>query len=184
MNEDNGSKGTPLPAKIELRNENFGGPQFMRKRTRPAVLRFHKVKLHTDPDRYMAKELMLYYPLQEELQPDEVENLYLERHGEEFKVQIVKRQVMPYLEGVEEARFYVDEVQKKLDLEETAIEMDPQGCLDNAECEELGQEEHPDYEHCQPVAGEFDQPEDSVPEASNYRTIEVLADKDLRQKTQ
>ena len=181
---DNGSQGVPLPDKIELKNDGFGGPQFMRKRTRPAALRFHKVKQHNDPDRYMIKELMLYYPLHEELQADDAEMLYMQKHGDEYKVEIVKRQVMPYLEGVEEARFYVEEAQKKLDLEETGIAMDPQGCLDNEECKDLGEEQHPDYEHCVPTAGEFDQTEDSVPAGSTYRTIEVLGDKDLRQKTQ
>ena len=181
---DNGSQGVPLPDKIELKNDNFGGPQFMRKRTRPAALRFHKVKQHNDPDRYMIKELMLYYPLHEELQADDAEMLYMQKHGDDYKVEIVKRQVMPYLEGVEEARFYVEEAQKKLDLEETGIAMDPQGCLDNEECKDLGEEQHPDYEHCVPTAGEFDQTEDSVPAGSTYRTIEVLGDKDLRQKTQ
>ena len=181
---DNGSQGVQLPDKIELSNDGFGEPQLMRKRTRPAALRFHKVKLHNDPDRYMIKELMLYYPLTQELEADDVETLYMQKHGEEYKVAIVKRQVMPYLEDVEEARFYVEEAQKKLDLEETANAMDPQGCLDNAECKELGEEQHPDYEHCQPAAGEFDQPEDSVSTGSIYRTIEVLGDRDLRQKTQ
>ena len=181
---DNGSKGAPLPDKIELSNDGFGGPQYMKKRTRPCALRFHKVKQHNDPDRYMIKELMLYYPLQEELKADDAEMLYMQKHGDEYKVEIVKRQVMPYLDSVEEARFYVDEALKKLDLEETGIAMDPQGCLDNAECEELGQEQHPEYEHCQPGAGEFDQTDDSEPAGSSYRTIEVLSDRDLRQKTQ
>ena len=181
---DNGSQGVPLPDKIELKSNDFGGPQHMKKRTRPCALRFHKVKQHNDPDRYMIKELMLYYPLHEELQADDAEMLFMQKYGDQYKVEIVKRQVMPYLDDVEEARYYVEEVQKKLDLEETGIAMDPQGCLDNAECEELGQEQHPDYEHCQPAAGEFDQTEDSVPGASTYRTIEVLSDKDLRQKTQ
>ena len=181
---DNGSQGEPLPAKIKLNHDGFGEPPMMRKRIRPAALRFHKVKMHTDPDRFMTKELMLYYPLNGELDADQVVDLYAQRHGDDLKVDIVKRQVMPYLEGVEEARFYVEEAQKQLELEETAAALDPQGCQDNEECQEIGEEPHPDFEHCQPAVGEFDQREDTGAGGSIYRTINVLGDDDLRQKTQ
>ena len=41
------------------------------------------------------------------------------------KVDIVKSQVMEHLEGVEEARYYVDQVRKELDLTETSEQLDP-----------------------------------------------------------
>ena len=47
---------------------------------------------------------MLYRPTREEFDLTIVESLYDEMYNSERKVDIVKRQVMEHLEGVEEAR--------------------------------------------------------------------------------
>ena len=112
------------------------------------MLRFNKAK--DSPLRFMLHELMLYRPTREEFNPEEVESLYDESYNDERKVDIVKRQVMEHLEGVEEARYYVEEVKKQLDTTDTAIKLDPTLQQDNADCDEEVTEEHPDYIHIDP----------------------------------
>ena len=114
---DNGKEGLPLPRLIELKDPKAGELRRMVKRTEPVAIRFNKVKQRNEPERYMAKELMLYCPMQEELEPDQVKDLYLEEHEGQLKVAIVKAQVMPHIECVEEARHYVAETVKELDMD-------------------------------------------------------------------
>ena len=58
----------------------------------------------------MLSELMLYRPTIEEINEDKVEILYNEKYDSKRKVDIVKNQVMEHLEGVEEARYYIEQV--------------------------------------------------------------------------
>ena len=51
---------------------------------------------------------MLYKPVQSEIDVKQAEEMYEETHNEKRKVDIVKAQVMEHLEGVEEARYYVE----------------------------------------------------------------------------
>ena len=46
-------------------------------------------------------------------------------YNDKRKVDIVKSQVMEHLEGVEEARYYVEQAKKEIDLTEIAEKMDP-----------------------------------------------------------
>ena len=87
---DNGKMGLPLPKLIELKDPKAGELRRMVKRTKPVAIRFNKVKLKNEPERYMAKELMLYHPMQEELESDQVKDLYLEEYEGKHKVAIVK----------------------------------------------------------------------------------------------
>ena len=54
---------------------------------------------------------------------------------------------MEHLESVEEARYMVEEASKELDLGKTGIQMDVAHEQDQAECQEEGVIEHPDYIH-------------------------------------
>ena len=67
---------------------------------------------------------------------------------------------MPHLEGVEEARHYVAEAIKDLDVEQIAMLLDGEGLKDNIECldeeDDDGDENiHPDFEFCVAGDGEF-----------------------------
>ena len=86
----------------------------------------------------MLSELMLYWPLDEEVKDEDIENLYNEKDGYELKIDLVKRQVMEFLEGVTEARYNAEQLKKELDIdlnEIAATGMDPQGLQDNDQCE-------------------------------------------------
>ena len=117
--------GTKLPDYIVLSDPYPGEPRMMQKRNFPAVLRFNKTNKGNNPQRYMLSELMLYRPTSAEIEMDQVEALYGEMYNGKRKVDIVKSQVMEHLEGVEEARYYVEQAKKELDLTEIGEKLDP-----------------------------------------------------------
>ena len=123
--EDNNKDGKPLPQIIQLNNPYPGEPALMSKRSYPAVLRFNKTNKDKNPRRYMLSELMLYRPFREEFNMDDVERMYNEEHNGNRKVQIVKSQVMEHLEGVEEARYYIEQAKKQIDLTYVRNKLDP-----------------------------------------------------------
>ena len=86
-----GRRGKPLPELITLKNPYPGEASWMKKRSRPAALRFHKYKKDTDHKRFMLSELMLYYPLTTEVDEQKIEDLYNEMVDGVRKVDIVKR---------------------------------------------------------------------------------------------
>ena len=122
----------------------------MRKRKRPCALRFYKVKESNDPIGFMLSEVMLHRPLRDEVPRDDVLALYEEKHDNTLKVEIVKSQVMEFLESVSEARFYAEEALKELDLEVAGELMDAQGEQDNEDCQDEGLQDHLDYLACIP----------------------------------
>ena len=188
--ENNGNKGPKLPKLIELTDPIPGEATKMRKRRRPAALRFHKVGQNKDPDRFMYHELMLYSPRREEIPTDSktILKLYTDEHQGRRKVDIVKSQVMPYLESVEEARYVVDELQKELDLDltETGVNLDPQAVQENEECAEEGENDHPDFylDHLDPRQLEYlniEKDSDGTRQPVPYSRIELPPDEDLYQ---
>ena len=94
-------------------------------------------------------------PVDQEVEDDQIEDLYNEMVDGVRKVEIVKRQVMPHLESVVEARYYVEQMMKdevKADLQENAgARLDPMGMQDDDDCEGEGEEEHEDYLYCDPA---------------------------------
>ena len=90
--------GTKLPSHIVLRDVQPGESPMMSKRKNPCALRFHKFKIQNDPVRFMLHEVMLYYPLRDEVAHDDVQSLYDEIFEGTRKVDIVKSQVMEFLD--------------------------------------------------------------------------------------
>ena len=177
------NSGPRLPENIELRNARIEEVSYMSKRKYPAALRFHTVKKDKDPKRFMFNELMLYYPLRDEINEANVETLYEDNHDGTRKVDLVKKQVMEFLEDVQEARFYVEQLKRdnEIELKETAMMLDPIGEQDNDECEEEGVEEDGQFECLNP--DDLLENESSVTCQSIYRKIELLDKKELREKT-
>ena len=167
-----------LPEAIVLDNPYPRESPVMKKRSFPAVLRFNKAK-RDDPLKFMLHELMLYRPTRNEFDMDKVESLYNETFDGKSKVSIVKKQVMEHLEGVEEARYYVEQVNKEINLTEIGDKLDPELEQDNADCEEEADEDHPDFLHIDPgqVARETDLP------TSIYRRIELPSEDTMKENT-
>ena len=181
---DNGKRGTPLPLMLPITNPYPGEAPWIKKRSRPAALRYHKYKKDNDPKRYMLSEVMKYVPLDQEVDDDKIEELYNEIVDGFRKVDIVKRQVMPHLESVVEARYYVDQMMKevKADLQENvAARLDPTGMQDDDDCEDDGREEHEDYLYCDPDNIQKDEPEKT---SAMFRRIELPLSDELRKRTE
>ena len=124
---------------------------------------------------------MLYYPLEDEVQDDQIEELYNEMVDGRRKVNIVKRQAMEHLESVEEARYYVDQMKKEVREaiieENVAAEMDAMGKQDDDECEEEEDEEIDDYQYCDPA--NIDK-EDTQKNTSVFKRLIVPPSDELR----
>jgi hypothetical protein len=69
--ETSGQRKLPLPEYIELDDPYPGEPPLMRKRSFPAVLRFHKFKASVEPDDYWFAEALLYTPFRSEEELEE-----------------------------------------------------------------------------------------------------------------
>ena len=83
---------------------------------------------------------------------------------------------------VEEARYYVEQVKKEIDLTETAQNLDPALEQDNADCDEEVDAEHPDFIHIDP--GQITTVTNTTPKpAVIYRRVEVPTDTKLKEIT-
>ena len=83
---------------------------------------------------------------------------------------------MKHLEGVEEARYYVEQVKKEIDLTDVGNQLDPALEQANADCEEEVLSEHPDFLHVDPDQITSDE---QVVTKSIYRKIDIPND-DMR----
>ena len=170
---------TKLPKIIPIQNPNPGEARLMKLRAYPAAIRYNKSSRHDNPLSYMLKELMLYRPHREDSDFNEIEVLYNERYNGKRKIEIIKEIVMPHLEGIEEARYYVEQMKEDVDIEVTGAEFDAMGEQENAECADIPEQEHPNYEQLDPGELREDEPANNV-----YRNIEIPTDTVLREKTQ
>ena len=147
---NNYKKAGKLPDCIKLSGQFPGESSLMVKRSHPAVLRFNKANRQNNPQKFILSELMLYRPVKEEIDPEKANAMYEEMHEGKRKADIVKSQVMEHLEGVEEARYYVEQAKKELDLTEIAQTLDPTLEQENADCDDEETVEHPDFTHIDP----------------------------------
>ena len=139
-----------LPSLLKIRDPLPGEPSCMRRRTHPTALRFHKTKQATNPASFFKEEIMLYSPdWTEEMFDWSDEKVFCFFAEHEDDINIVKKQVMEYLEDVQEARFFVEEANKELNLEETAALVDPQNEQEDADLEGESQLD-PALEHLDP----------------------------------
>ena len=123
---------------------------------------------------------MLYKPVKEEIDPEKAETMYEEMQEGKRKADIDKSRVMEHLEGVKEARYYVEQVKKALDLSEIAQTLDPTLEQENADCDVEATVEHPEFTHIDP--GEVIKEQEKV-EAVKYRKVEIPTDDTLKDKT-
>ena len=135
-----------LPNYLELEPVYPGEPPFMKKRQLPAVLRFHKLKIDKNPKEYLFSESLLYKPFHtEDSLVQEINNLdEVSSNDHNVRIECVKKQVMEYLDNVQEARYFVEENKRN---EETEVTLDPEGIKEIEECEYEGIVNHPDYLH-------------------------------------
>ena len=129
-------EGQPLPKVFKLKNPFPGEPPYMRLRTKPAILRFHKYNAERNPEAYWYSEALLYLPHRNE--KDLQEKIHqaksnLEGSWEDFvkRISHVKSQVMEYIEENEEARLNAADMFINNSI--TGQYMDPEGEQENNE---------------------------------------------------
>ena len=150
---ETGEIGKALPKYMELKIAYPGEPRFLKKRSHPKSLRFYKVKRDLNPARYFLHELMMYKSFNKEDYERWHDDDKCREDYEKFKsiIKKVKGKVMEWMEDVEEARYYVQEVMKNdVDIEEIAEDLDPEGHQDDADCDLEGIEEDEQYVHLDP----------------------------------
>ena len=153
----------------------------MRKRNKPAVIRFHKPNQSVDSAKYFFAEALLYTPFRSEEELEErVANAAQDGYVELEKwIKAVKSQVMEHLESNEEARLMVEEANSKED-DNIGDEIDPEGEQDIEDCRDEELMMHPDFEHLNP--DEFNSTCTSKYEKI-YRMIEIDEIGVLKEKT-
>ena len=148
-----GDIGKALPNLMELKSPYPGEPRFLKKRNHPKSLRFYKVKRDLCPARYFLHELMMYKSFSSEdydrWHDDEKCQEDYEKHKDIIRK--VKGKVMEWMEDVEEARYYVEEVMKgDVDVDQIGEVIDPENQKDNLDCDVDGIEEDEQYAHLDP----------------------------------
>ena len=149
-----------LPKIIKIRNTKDGEVPIYVKRTFPKAARIHKKSADNNPHRYFLSELMLYtaYTDEEQLGANDEEKcteLYLEKQE---AIQFVKSYMLPYAQGVEEARYQVEQAMKEGTSSSKNIgnELDPEQEKDILECDEGDDQMHPDFSQINPDDFEFE----------------------------
>ena len=176
-----------LPKIIKIKDPYPGEIAFFEKRSFPRAARMHKKREDNDPHRFFLSELMLYTGYIDEKHlgcDDEVKckKLYFSKKDD---IQFVKKLMMPFAQGVEEARHFVQEAQKNERDAKSNIGnvLDPEQEQEIIECLDNEQIIHPDFVQLNPDELEFDSNMTQV--KKTLRSIEVkTADEILKEARQ
>ena len=153
-----------------------GEPRILHRRTFPRALRFFKKNHDQNPHHFYLTELMLFHPFRNEndLYPDDPEKCHELYKQHKDEIMMVKAQLMPFLESVEEAQIIYEAMkanEKKSIEEQMGADLDPEMEQEIADLDDLEEEEHPDYYHI-----DTDQVDDkSVPEADPRKVFKTIA---------
>ena len=145
-------EGPLLPNSFELRNPYPGEPIYMKLRQKPAVLRFHKVKLEKDAEAFWFSEAMLYIPHvnEEHLNSEILQAKLTAETWENFtnRISCVKNLVMEHLAENELARLMAEEMNTNNDAIGELINPEVEQELDDNKLEVF--EQLPSLEHLDP----------------------------------
>ena len=106
-----------------------------------------------NPARFFLHELMMYKSFGKEEFDRWHDDEKCKEDYEKYKDSIrkVKGQVMEWMEDVEEARYFVQEVMNnEVDVAETGVNVDPEMQQDDIDCDLEGLEEDEQYVHLDP----------------------------------
>ena len=181
MSTEEGPDTKMLPQCIKLADPKPGELPFLRLKDHPVALRYHKSNMHTKPEEYFRKEIMLYLPGWDERLFDKSEEELLKMYEEnKEKIKTVKRKVMEHLESVEEARLFVEEANAKINLEATAQLLDAETEQDKAENEGI-EDDNEDLLH---MDQEIEEESPKKNRASLYKPIDLSRPQELEKNTQ
>ena len=170
-----------LPNFIKIKDPAPGEVALWVKRSFPRAARMHKKQEDNNPHRFFLSELMLYtgWTDEQELGCDNEEKctkLYLEKYT---SIQYVKKYLMPFSQGVETARHYVQQAMNEESKTKSNVgdHLDPElekEKLENEDGEELP---HPDYVQINP--DDLDMENNMTQIRKLIRTIELKSADDM-----
>ena len=166
-----------------LNNPYPGEVPIFKKRTFPKAARIHKKRADTDPHRFFLSELMLYtgYTDEQKLGCDDeakCREIYLEKQHD---ILFVKKLMMPFTQGVEEARYNVQQAMENDNSKHTVgNELDPELEKEILECQDEIEDLHPDFVQVNP--DDFEVEDNLTQVKKTLRSIETkTADEILEQ---
>ena len=168
----------PLPKFIKLSNCQPGEIYLWEKRKVPKAARMHKKRPDTDPHRYFLSELLLYHGFtnEDELGSNDFEKcrqIYLENQE---GIKDVKSHLMPYINDVEEARFFTNEaIQDTHERINIGNILDPEQEQENIECQGP-YDTHPDFLQINP--DDLDIGKEVEQARQSFRKIELKSSKE------
>ena len=172
-----------LPKIIKINGAKEGEVPIYVKRSFPKAARIHKKRQDNDPHRFFLSELMLYtgYTDEEQLGANDEEkclNLYLEKQD---AINLIKSYMMPYAQGVEEARFQVEQAMKDeaASTRNVGDTLDPEKEKEIADCNYGDDEMHPEFLQLNPDDFEFQ--DNSAQVRKTIRRIENKTSDELLQ---
>ena len=158
-----------LPEIIRLKDPFPGEVPFFKKKTFPKA-----VREDTDPHRFFLSELKLYtgYTDEQQLGCDDEEKCkenYLKKQND---ILLVKRLMMPFTQGVEEARYYVQQaMENDKDKLNIGNDLDPELEKEILECDDEMEDLHPDFVQVNP--DDFETEDNITQVKKTLRSIEI-----------
>ena len=162
-----------LPNIIRLKNCLPGDVTTCEKRVFPKAARIHEKKQNIDPHRFFLSEMILYLGFTDEAElgaNDEIK--CMEKYFEnEQSINFVKKHLLPYVEGIEEARTYI---QESLENQSNIGNLlDPEQEQEIVDCQEEEETMHPDFLHLDP---------ENIEDESNVQQIKRMT-RNIQEKT-
>ena len=149
MTKDGVNFDVPLSQRFKLTDPFPDEPPFIKKRKKPANLRFHKVNPDKEVERYWFSECLLYNPFSNE--NDIVKKLEGFNSGDfqtmQKEIQVVKSHVTEYLDSTAKASLMVQEASRN---QKTGEQMDTEGEQELGKYQEEDAILHPDFAHLNP----------------------------------
>jgi hypothetical protein len=167
-----------LPEIIKIKDCQPGEVPFWRKRSFPKAARIHKKNEDTDPNRFFLSELILYMGFTDEKElGSNDEQKCRQIYFDNFEaIQFVKRKLLPFAQGVEEARYNGQQaMQNNEQLTNNIGEvLDPEQEQEIEDCQEGEDLLHPDFIQLNPDDLEIDSNLNQV--RKTLRKIQIKTD--------
>ena len=171
MTKDGVNFDVPLSQRFKLTDPFPDEPPFIKKRKKPANLRFHKVNPDKEVERYWFSECLLYNPFRNE--NDIVKKLEGFSSGYfltmQKEIQVVKSHVTEYLDSTAKASIMVQEASRN---QKTGEQMDTEGEQELGKYQEEDAILHPDFAHLNPDDQHI--PENQNKVEKQFRQIKLM----------
>ena len=168
-----------LPKTIKIMNCQPGEISIWRKRSFPKAARIHKKKEDLEPYRYFLSELILYHGFTDEKDLGSEDEQKCKALYFKYKdaIQFVKSHMMPFSQGIEEARYNVEQAMHNDNQEQEDGKigdiLDAEQEQEIEECQDGEEEILPEFAHLNPNDAEFENENVTEKAKRTLRNIEI-----------